>query len=789
MAVMTLFVRLGLILVTVFAASAWAGTEGSISGTVTDPQGIAVSNATVKIISAQGVALKEITTSQTGEFQIFPLQFGSYDVIVNLSDFEPYKATVQVGSGGNSQIEIHLQPKVTGKEMVLEVKAKKHLIPSSAAVSSTEISHEKIETLPQGNDISLPKLLATTTPGAVQGPFGQTYFRGNHANIQYQIDGVQMPDSPSNTFGQVFSPRNIDHMEVITGGIPAEYGERLAAVINVLTKSGPEQPGGSVEINYGSYDTFSPTAAYGGSNESGGFHYYASANYYQTSRGLDTPQPKDSSNIDQGGEDSVHNKATGNNEFLKLDWLLDNSNKFSLIGFNSTNTVQIPNFPSSFSSTDPIFNTSNKYGNDPLIYIPADTDDWQNEVNSYIQTIWKHSFSDRSFLQVAPYYKYSYIHFQNDPTNDLVSGNAKAVSFYESRTVNNFGLKTDYTLRINDQHLFKTGIQVQSSVAQGKISVQQSLASPPVVDDGTDKGMFESIYAQDDYSISKQLVLNVGLRFDATQFTFSDVSPSDSMLQPRIGLNYMVTDTTKLHVFYGKLFQPAPIENLRRTYVATGGGSLPAYDVKAEKDDYYEAGIAQQFLESHVAMLNVYYKDATNMLDDQQLFNTSIAQPYNFANGFAYGVEFSIKGEISSHWSDYLNYSYEIAKGRGIGGGFFATGTPSDNDYHFLDHVQMQTANAGVTYKENQFYWTGQALYGSGLRTGDQNNTSLPAHLTFDTTVGYSFNGDSWATKFKLSADILNILDNPYPISIANGFNGSHYAAGRQFFVRLAKEF
>ena len=52
----------------------------------------------------------------------------------------------------------------------------------------------------------------------------------------------------------------------------------------------------------------------------------------------------------------------------------------------------------------------------------------------------------------------------------------------------------------------------------------------------------------------------------------------------------------------------------------------------------------------------------------------------------------------------------------------------------------------------------------------------------------YDFSGDSWLSKSKLSIDLLNITDNVYPITIANGFNGSHYAAGRELFVRLSKE-
>ena len=298
------------------------------------------------------------------------------------------------------------------------------------------------------------------------------------------------------------------------------------------------------------------------------------------------------------------------------------------------------------------------------------------------------------------------------------------------------------------------------------------------------------MYIQDDFTIFKALILNIGLRYDATQFKFSDVTARDSLLQPRVGLNYMVTETTKVHVFYGKLFQPAPAEDLRDSFSTVAGAKISPYDIKAEKDNYYEAGIAQQIGATQIASVNSYYKAATNMLDDTQLLNTSLAQPYNFARGYAYGTEFSLSGKISDNWSDFANYSYEIAKGKGISGGLFAfapSQAPS-NQYQYLDHVQINTANAGVTYTKNAWWWTLQGSFGSGLRTGPNNSRSLPGHFTADTTVGYVFRGASWAQKWKISGDILNITNTVYPITVANGFNGSHYAAGRQYFVHLAKE-
>jgi outer membrane cobalamin receptor len=786
-----------------FAAPVLAGVDGSIMGVVIDSDEVAVSGAKVRLLSTDGKPILETTTDTTGNFGFFPVDFGSYQISIKAPGYQDFSLQTTLTSSSTSKIEARLSK----GEMVLNVTAKRKLVQPSSSSSKQDISHEQIETLPGGTNASLPKVLAETTPGIVQGPFGQTFIRGNHANIQYQIDGVQLPDSLSGTFGEAFSTRNIDHMEVITGGIPAEYGERMAAVVNIITKTGPEEPKGSLELNYGSYNTFNPQVNYGGSD--GKFRYFATASYLRTDRGLDTPQPVNTSNQSKGGEQAIHDKATGSDEFVHLDYILDNTNKFSLNLFNETRTYEMPMYPSSFSPTAPYFsNTYNdQFGNSSAAnggqqlfsWAPPDTADSQTENNSYIEAVWKKTLSQRSFLQITPYWKRSGIVFNNDPVNDLAAYTQvpglkplSVTSFAMNRTVNHYGLKGDYTWRINDQNLLKSGFQVQDSEVAGVLSTQTSLTTPASVFGTSDSGATEAVYVQDSYSITKSLVLNAGLRYTGIQFHSYGANPTtdtDGLLQPRIGLEYMVTDTTKLHIFYGKLFMPAPFEDLRAAF--NSGGPVGAYDLKGEKDDYYEVGVSQQIGGNHVASVNYYYKNATNMLDETQIPNTAIDQPYNFASGYATGVEFSISGQLTPHLYDFFNYSYEDAEGKGISGGFFAfpggAGRPP-NVYQFLDHCQLDTANAGLTYKTNRYWITGQALYGSGLRTGPGNSISLPNHASFDASVGYIFHGEEWWSKWKTSFDVTNITDNAYPIFIANGFNGSHYAAGRQFFLRVSKE-
>lgn len=798
--------------------SAWGGVDGQIEGTVVDNQGIAVPKVKVQLRSQKGAVIKETETDPAGNYSFFPVVFGDYDVTTQVDGFTPSDSSVHVGSGGNTEVPIALEPAITGKEMVRRVEAKRRSLHDSSSTSSTEITHKEITDLPEGTEASLPHLLETTTPGVVKGAFNQTFIRGNHANVQYQIDGVQLPDSVSGTFAEAFSVRNIDHMELITGGLPAEYGERLAAVVNIVTRSGTETPNGSAELNYGSYNTFSPQAMYGGSNKAGDWHYFLSANYDRTDRGIETPQPSGTAygaQQLQGGTDAVHDQSNGNNQFVKIDWLPDNTDKYSLVLYQNYNFYQIPNFPSSFSPSDAYFsaNYADIFGNSnptPVFpWVPAFTNDTQSNQDAYAELVWKHTFSEHSFLQVSPYWKYSKIRFSNDPANDLAAALNPATfipgsnpdSFSLDRHVNNFGLMADHTYRPNDRNLIKMGFQLLASQANDSYRVDTILAgnaySPALLPTvasggGIDRGYFEDVYVQDDLTISKQWTLNAGVRWTGTQFIFPEDHSDANAVQPRIGLNFMPNDQTKLHVYYGRLFQPAPLEDLRTIFNATPGGTPSAfYDIKPETDNYFETGVARDLGGSHVANLNVYYKLATNMLDDTQLLNTAIATPYNYAHGYAYGLEFSIKGQLNRNFSDFFNYSFDIAKGEDISGGSFAfnrSTLPPADTYVYLDHVQLHTANYGLTYSTDTVFGTVEGLYGSGLRTGPNNTVSLPEHFTYDLTVGYRFTGDDWLAKWKVQADILNVFNNVYPITIANGFNGSHYAADRELFVRVSKD-
>ncbi len=783
----------------------WATVDGALSGTVLDDQGVAVPNAKVTI-TGNGTE-KDLTSSTTGAFQVFPLTIGDYQVSVQAEGFNLYQGTVAV-SGNSSSLEVRLSP---AGEIQMTVKAKRHLV-TPASNSSRDLNSEDIAQLPEGATTSLPKLLYTTTAGFVEGDFGQVFTRGNHANLQYQIDGIQLPDSVGGSFGEAFTPVNIDHMEILTGGLAPEFGTRMAGVVNIVTKSGSTEPGGEIGLDYGSYNQTTSYANYGGADASGAFHYFLSANAFSTDRGLDTPAPADINNDQNGGsEQAIHDKSYGSDGFLKLDYVADNMDKLVLVAFSENKFYQIPDDDSSFDPGGSNFayfqGLTDTYGNGPFNYVPSTTNDTQSEANKYVEFAWKHTFDENSFIQIAPYWKESNLTFTNDPSNDVAAAQDNALatqlgsitesSFSENRTSDNYGTQVDYTWHADSNNLIKAGGQFLLTQSSGPVSVMEvtnSGGGPSTTassDNSTDTGYQEGIYVQDELTLAKWLVVNGGIRFDATQFVFPDTTSTDSNWGPRIGISLLPTESTKFHVFYGKLFMPAPAEDLRDTFVNLGqGNQLAPYDIKAEKDDYFEAGVAQQAGEQ-LFTLNTYYKYATNMLDETQLLNTAIAQPYNFATGYAYGVEFSMRGKIDKDWSEFANYSYEIAEGQGISGGLFAFPAGTDFEpgvYQFLDHCQIHTANGGLTYNPGDVWITAEGLFGGGLSTGPNNSLRLPSHFTADLTLGYAFKKDSGLSGMKASLDVLNVFDNPYTIFIDNGYNGNHYENGREFIFHLAKE-
>ena len=115
---------------------------------------------------------------------------------------------------------------------------------------------------------------------------GDLHVRGEHANLQYRIDGVLLPEGIAG-FGLELDPHFIQSIALITGSLPAQYGFRTAGIIDIQTKNGALNPGGEVSFYGGSYDTFRPSFEYGGSV--GKWNYFIDGSYDHNELGVENP--------------------------------------------------------------------------------------------------------------------------------------------------------------------------------------------------------------------------------------------------------------------------------------------------------------------------------------------------------------------------------------------------------------------------------------------------------------------------------------------------------------------
>ena len=197
--------------------------------------------------------------------------------------------------------------------------ARQSIMPSLGATVYT-IDQQDIQDLSQGDNIPFSKLMLRL-PGVSQdsAASGSFHVRDDHANVQYRIDDVLIPESIT-SFGSQFDTRFADSIDLITGALPAEYGFRQAGVLDIHTKNGAVNPGGDVDMYGGSNGTIHPSLEYGGSQ--GKLNYYFSGGYTQNTLGIENPTSSST---------AIHDNTNQYRGFAYLSYIIDDTSRLSLI--------------------------------------------------------------------------------------------------------------------------------------------------------------------------------------------------------------------------------------------------------------------------------------------------------------------------------------------------------------------------------------------------------------------------------------------------------------------------
>ncbi|MFI4941524.1 MAG: TonB-dependent receptor, partial [Burkholderiales bacterium] len=522
------------------------------------------------------------------------------------------------------------------------------------------IDTHMIDALGQGEDTPFNEVLLRL-PGVDQDSkaSGSLHVRDDHGNVQYRIDGIQLPESITG-FGQSIDTRFIQKMDFVTGALPAQYGLRTAGIVDIQTKEGDTAPGGHVGILVGSHNYVEPSAEFFGSQ--GNFNYYLSGSYLSNSLGIENPLPT---------SNALHDDTTQEKSFGSLSYFIDNNTRLGLLFGTYHGKFQIPDNPSQAPqfSLGGLSDATTGYSAIPSSQINEN----QSEVNRFFVLSFQKSLGDLNY-QASFFHQYSDLHYTPDPAADLIYLGT-ASDTMRSNTAN--GLQLDAGYKLTPNHTVRSGLTYTRQVTESDNTVSvfpvdnatglQTSTNPfNIVDNSGKTGTLESIYLQDEWHISKPLTLNYGIRYDHV-----DAFINEQQWSPRLNLAYTLSDSTGLHAGYSRYFTPPPQELAAQSSInlyanTTNAPSVAVSDpVKAERTNYFDLGISQK-VDSHLTVTaDAYYKKVTNLIDEGQFGQALILSPFNYQMGYAKGLELS-GIYTAKQWGAFLNITHEKAQGEHI---------------------------------------------------------------------------------------------------------------------------
>ncbi len=775
-------ILISLVILAFVGIPAWAQTAG-IEGTVHDSLGRAIPGAIIILKASDGREIAKSTADQSGHFDFPNVAAGTYALVASQKDFETSTAIVTADATRTSAIELVLGARTALDAAIVAKKldeARNQLSPHTGS-NAYEIGAPAIEDMPQGEDTSFNHVLLQT-PGAAQDSYGQIHLRGEHANLQYRINDIILPEGITG-FGQVLDTRIANNIELLDGALPAQYGYRTSGVVDITTKSGAFANGGVADIYGGSRGTIQPSLEYGGSQ--GNLNYFVSGNHLSNDLGIENPT---------SSARAIHDHTDQEKGFGYFSYSANPYNRLNLILGTSIGQFQLPDNPrqtTSFALAGTAAKPSSQLNEN------------QREVNHYATVALQGTSEDGDFgYQIAPYARISELKFSPDTVGDL---EYNGIASYVVRSDFAEGVQVDTSYFLNDQHTLRAGLSVQNEYA---VSDNNSAVFPiiggitqttpiTIIDNHNKTAQQYGIYLQDEWRLTKALTMNYGARFDQV-----NAYVNENQLSPRVGLVWRATDTTTFHAGYARYFTPPPLELVAPTSInkfanTTNASAITQDDpVRSERSNDFDAGVTQKITDELQLGWDNYYKRVHNLLDEGQFGAALVFTPFNYARGEIVGTEATLAytGKIVSA---FLNFAASRAMGEGVTSGQATfTSDPTElayanHNFIHLDHDQLYTASGGVSYavmKDLRLSLDG--IFGSGLRSGFANTAHLPLYTQFDLGATYHLAAiDDKGLDLRFS--VINFLNRSYELRNGTGIGvfSPQWGPRRAFFAGVSRAF
>ena len=563
-------------LVLLSALSSWipalhAQDGGAIHGAVlAKADGSAILGATVRL---EGITVPVSLTARSagdGHFGFQRLVAGEYSLMVEHPNFlgERVRFTLKPRELLNLTLQLALQP----LREAMEITAEAPTIAPTYSPSSTVLQAQTVRSLPLSQKNNLPDMIVTVAPGMIRGHDDFVHVRGSELALNVFVNGVSFWENPHSVFSSGITPDVIQSMNIMTGGFPAEYGNRLGGILDVVTKTGFSMDnGGSFTLGAGSALRHNASIEYGGHTERAAYYLYSSA--FESARFLSPPDPR-----------SIHNTGRGARSFVQLDFNANPTNFLKLVLMGDGTNFEIPK-----AATDDV--------------LRPNANAFQRTRSQSAIFTWDHVFSMDSLLHTSVYQRWSRSLLL--PAIDRLAATARS-----ERTLNTTGLKSDL-IRFIGRHTVKGGIDLVLLRPdenlfydhRGWMRLSRLLGVPHTMVDISfaqqKTGGQISLYLQDKVQLTEALTMDVGLRYDRYSLALSDFHFS-----PRLNVAYRFPKTgTVLHASYNHFFVPPPVENILASSAGltrfVRGFSQPLPPLRPTVENQVEMGVLHPFEIKH----------------------------------------------------------------------------------------------------------------------------------------------------------------------------------------------
>ncbi len=562
----------------------------SISGTVTDPTGAVVPQATVEIHNPVSGYDRSTITDGLGKFAFSNVPFNPYHMKVTASGFSQAVQDVEVRSLVPQSVKVILQ--VAGSSTEVTVEAAGDLLETESTFH-TDVDKSLFDKLPlESASSSLSSLVTLSTPGIAADSNGLFHGLGDHAENSFSLDGQPITDQQSKVFSNQVPVDSIQSLEVIAGAPPAEYGGKTSVVINVTTQSGlgVTTPHGTMTASYGSFGTSNVgfTLGYGGKK----WGNFISANGLDTGRFLDPPEFT-----------VMHDKGNEENLFDRADYQLSSADSLQLNFGYSRSWFQNPNsFDQQFHNVDGVRLV------DPLNGLPLGATDQVSQIKTFnIAPTWTRLISARTVFTLGAFVRRDQYNYYPSPNAfDDFSPDLQGQTVEQNRKLTNTGLRSNVSY-VKGIHNVKVGVTyeqtflteddgigiVDPGLVAGLAPSCLSAAGQPIpgtpcailapydLTGGGGRYAVGGLFAFHGHTDVKELALyaqdaitkgnwsfNVGLREDL----YNGLATANQ-IEPRLGVAYNVKPSnTVLRISYARTLESPFNENL---VIASTGCSIP----------------------------------------------------------------------------------------------------------------------------------------------------------------------------------------------------------------------